>query len=218
MLLRALVLVAFIAVLGETIVYGASALARMSFHARERAAVRSAFAAGVLRAQQAAIDGTIPQPSATCAYANQNGCAIMVRTSIAVATPAPGATPLACANAGCTIYLQGNTHVGESRASYTITEEVLATNGDVMMARRANVAFRTSATPPYAALTGSLDATLDAIDRGRTGDDGGNAATGVSTLIHVEYQRSGGVGQRTPGDVWRALDQHPATTSPSWDS
>lgn len=218
MLIRTMVLVAFIAMLGETIVYASAALARMSFHARESAAVRSAFQDAVHAAQQAAISGRLPQPRTTCAYADASGCEIRVSTTIATATPVPGATPNVCPAADCTIYMQGNTHVAESRSSFTIVERVLAANGDVMMRRSATVSFRTFATAPYAALVGSLDATLDAIDRSGAGDDGGSGSTADSTLIHVEYRQQGNQGVRSPGDVWRAQDQHPATAAPSWDS
>lgn len=217
MLLRALVLVAFLAVLGESILYGAAALARVSFHAREVVAVRNAFAAGIARAQQAAIDGAVPHPSATCAYSEGSGCAITVRTAIAQATAVPGTPPSACVSAGCAVYLQSNSHVGESRASFTISEAVLASNGDVLMTRSGTVAFRTFANAPYAALVGSLDQTLDAISNGGTGDDGGNASGTAATLIHVQYQQSA-TGARSSGDVWRAHDERTATSTSAWDN
>jgi hypothetical protein len=213
-----MVLVVFVAVLGETIVYAAAALARMTFHAREHAAVRSAFADAVRAAQTAAAGGPIPQPSTTCAYSTNSGCAITVRMAISVPTPVPGSTPSSCPNGDCTVYEQNNSHVAESRASYAITTQVLASNGDVLMTRGGIVAFRTFATPPYAALAGSLDATLDAIANGGVGDDGGSASNENSTLIHVEYQQSGAPATPVPADVWRALDEHPATAAPSWDS
>jgi hypothetical protein len=213
-----MVLIAFVAVLGEGIVYGAAGLARMSFHARVHAAIRSAFADAVHQAQTAAINGTVPLPVATCAYANDAGCAITVRTAIVAATPAPSPAPSSCVTAGCTVYMQNNSHVSESRASYAITESVVASNGDVLMSRTATVAFRTFATAPYASLVGSLDATLDAIAKGSAGDDGGSASPANSTLIHVEYRQSGNPAVRIPGDVWRAQVEHPATTSPSWDT
>ena len=216
MLIRTMVLVAFVAALGETIVYGSAALARMTLHAREHAAVRAAFSDGVRQAQEVAAGGQIPQATATCGLATNQGCAITVRTTIAVPTPIPGATPSGCLSEACTVYVQNNSHVAESRVSYRITADVLATNGDVLMTRSGVVAFRTFATSPYAALIGSLDATLDAIANGGVGDDAGNNGTN-STLIHVEYQQSGNPATRVPADAWRALDEHPATAAPSWD-
>ena len=213
-----MVLIAFVAVLGETIVYGAGALARMTFHAREYTAVRTALADAIRSAQSAAAGRPIPQPSATCAYATNNGCAITVRTTISVPTPVPGSTPATCPNAGCTVYAQNNSHVAESRAAFAIAGQVLASNGDVLMTRAGIVAFRTFATPPYATLVGSLDATLDAIANGGVGDDGGSGSNTNSTLIHVEYQQSGVPATPIPADVWRALDEHPATAAPSWDT
>ena len=76
MLIRTMLLIAFAAVLGEAIVFGSAALARMSLHAREAAAIRSAFSDAIREAQNAAITGVIPAPVATCAYANKGGCAI----------------------------------------------------------------------------------------------------------------------------------------------
>jgi hypothetical protein len=216
MLVRTMVLIAFAAVLGETIVYGAAALARMSFHAREHAAVRVAFASAIEQAQRAAAGAAIPAPSAMCAYATETGCAVTVRTAIAVPTAVPGATPSSCPSDACTVYMQNNSHVAESRASYSITAQVLASNGDVLMTRSAVVGFRTFAAPPYAALAGLLDTTLDAIADGGSGDDGGSAST-QSTLIHVDYQQNGNAATRVPADAWRALDEHPATAAPSWD-
>lgn len=211
-----MVLVAFVAVLGETVVYGAAALARMTFHAREHAAVRAAFSDGIRQAQAAAAGGPMPQPRATCAFATSQGCAINVRTTVSIPSPVPGATPASCPGTTCTVYMQNNSHVGESRVSYRITADVLASNGDVLMTRSGIVAFRTFATSPYAALIGSVDATLDAIANGGVGDDAGNNGT-ASTLIHVEYQQSGDPATRVPADVWRALDEHPPSAAPSWD-
>jgi len=217
MLLRTIVLVAFVAALGEAIVYGSAALARMAFHAREHAAVRTAFAAAVSQAQSAAATGTIPAPSATCAYQSDQHCVITVKTTIAAATAVPGATPSACPSTDCTVYMQNNSNVAESRVNYAITEQVLAQNGDVILSRSASVAFRTFAEAPYASLVGSLDQTLDAIQNAGVSDDGGNTAASGSTLIHVQYQQSG-TSNRVPGDVWRSQDEHPATAAPGWDN
>lgn len=217
MLLRTIVLLAVLTLLGQAIVFGCSALARMSFHAKQAAAVRVAFEDAVQQARKAAITGTLPQPSATCMYSSGNGCAIRVETAIAPATPVPGAEPTACPQTACVVYAQNNSHVSESRASYAIGEEVVAPNGDVLMRRAATVTFRRFATFPYASLVGSLDQTLDSIDVGGSGDDGGNASPMSATLIHVRYQTSGG-GAATSGDVWRAQSEHPATASPGWDN
>jgi hypothetical protein len=218
MLIRAMLLIAFVTVLAETAVYGAAALARMTFHARERAALRAAFSDAIRAAQTAAAGGAISAPSATCVFTTDKGCAITVRTTISVPTPVAGATPSSCPNGDCTVYMQNNSHVAESRASYTIAAQVIASNGDVLATRRGVVAFRTFATPPYAALVGSLDDTLDAMANGGISDDAGNESATSSTLIHVDYQQSGNPATQVPADVWRALDEHPATAAPSWDN
>jgi len=212
-----MVLIAFVAVVGETVVYGAAALARMSFHAREQAAIRGAVLDAIRQAQSTAAGVPVPQPSATCAYATNDGCSITVKTTVAIATPNPGSTPPSCASAACSVYMQNNSHVGESRASYAVTAQLLAADGGVMATRSGLVAFRTFATAPYAALVGSVDATLDAITNGGAGDDGGSASQTNATLIHVDYQQQGNPATHTPADVWRTLDEHPATAAPSWD-
>jgi hypothetical protein len=217
MLIRAMVLIAFVAVLGETILYGAAALARMSFHAREDAAVRAALSDGIRQAQTAAAGGPIPRPSPSCGFTTNLGCAITVRTTISIPTPVPGATPATCQSGACTVYMQNNSHVAESRVSYRITAQALATNGEVLMTRGGVATFRTLAAAPYATLAGSLDDTLDAIVNGGSGDDAGHAGT-HATLIHVDLQQSGTAATPMPADVWRALDEHPATAAPSWDS
>ncbi len=217
MLVRVIVLIAFVAVLGEAVVFGAAALARMSFHVREHAAVRAAFSDAIRQAQTAAAGGPIPQPTATCIYASSLGCAVTVRATVSVATPNPGSTPLTCADASCTVYMQSNSHVDESRVRYALTAQVLAGNGDVMMTRAGDVMFRTFATEPYAALVGSLDATLDTLANAGAGDDGGRASQTNATLIHVDYQQRGNPATQTAGDVWHALDEHPSTAAPPWD-
>lgn len=216
MLLRAMLLAVFVAVLGETMAYGAAALARTIFHAHETIALRRGMTAAVAQAQAAAISGIIPAPSATCAQARTSGCALAVRTTIVAASAVPGPTPSTCPNADCTIYLQNNTHVDESRASYTIREEVVAGNGDAVATRSATVTFRTFAAPPYASLVGSIDRTLDSVSASGTGDDGGNAGI-APTLIHVQYLGSVS-GRRISGDVWRAQDQRAATAALPWDN
>ncbi|HET9029731.1 MAG TPA: hypothetical protein VFN49_06095 [Candidatus Aquilonibacter sp.] len=217
MLIRAMLLVAFLAALGETIAFAAAGLARMSFHAKEAAAVRAAFAGAILQAQEAAISGTLPTPATTCVLAGEQGCSIRIQTVIAVATPVPGTAPSACPSTQCVVFEQNNSHVGESRANYSIAQYVLASNGDVMIHRAATVTFRTFAAPPYASLAGSIDETLDAVSARGTGDDAGNADGSSSTLIHVEY-RAAGTGARQSGDVWRGQSEHPATASAAWDN
>ena len=135
---------------------------------------------------------------------------------LASPTPATFPTPSTCPATNCTIYLQGNSAVAESRVAYHLTTAVTAGNGDVVLTRQGDIAFRIFATPPYAALVGSLDATLDGLENGGTGDNGGNAST-AGTLISIEYVPSGASASPIPGNVWRSQDQHRATVVPAWD-
>ena len=89
MLLRAMFLLALLAVLGETIVHGAASLAQAALRARALDAARTAFVSGVHAAQTSIAQGVVPAPIATCAFADANGCEIDVQTTIATATPSP---------------------------------------------------------------------------------------------------------------------------------
>lgn len=223
MLLRALFLIALIAVLAETMVYGAAALAHVALRQREISALRAAFSAAIASTQASAAHAVasggnpalaLPAPFATCYDSSSAGCAIAATATVSI--PAPAASPATCPGTDCTIYLQGNTAVAESRVTYHVTASVLARNGDVVATRNSDVTFRTFAMPPYVSLAGSLDDTLDAIVDGSVGDDGGNA-NAAGTLISVEYVLSGAAASPQPGNVWHATQQHPATSAPAWD-
>jgi hypothetical protein len=216
MLLRVLFLVLFVAALAEAAIHGAATLARASLQQQELSALRVAFVAAVAAAQSAAPQGSIPTPFATCYLASDAGCEISATATISSPTPSSLATPIACPSTNCTIYLQTNSAVAESRTAYHVVTRVNASNGDTLLSRQADVAFRTFATAPYASLVGSLDATLDALEDGGAGDNGGNAGA-AGTLIDVEYVPSGASASPVPGNVWRAQAQHPATAGPSWD-
>jgi len=216
MLLRTMFLLVLIAALAETVVHGAAALARTSLEQTELSAMRAAFVAAVASAQDAAANRTAPAPFATCYVASGTQCDVAVTATIASSTPSAQVTPSVCPHTNCTIYLQNNSAVAESRVAYHLVMTVRAGNGDVLASRATNVAFRTFAAPPYATLVGSLDGTLDAIANGGTGDDGGNAGA-AGTLINVEYVSSGASASPIPGNVWRSQDQHPASVVPAWD-
>ena len=209
MLLRTLFLAIFIIAIGDTVVYAASAIARTSYHARQIAALRNGLTVGISDAQQAAATGAVPAPTSTCAFANAGGCALTVAIAVAVASPAPATT--SCPAVTCTVLLQNNSAVVESRAAFVVSAAVVAGNGDVLARRAAAVSFRTFAQPPYASLVGSLDETLDAAIASGNGDDGGNAA---GTLIHVRYQGAAGT---VSGDVWKAHAEQPSGAAAAWD-
>jgi hypothetical protein len=205
-------LLALLAVLGETIVHGAASLAQAALRQRALDAARIAFVNGVRAAQVSVPSGAAPAPIATCAFADANGCEINVQTTIATATPSTASASSACPGTPCTVVLQGNSAVGEARASFTITSVVSAASGATLATRGAIVSFRTFATPPYAAIVGGTDATLGALLDGGTPDDAG----APNTLIAVEYRQSGG-GGTTPGNVWQPTVENPALTVPAWE-
>src|SRR5215472_11109095 len=86
MLLRAIVLIAIVAVLGETIITGATALGRAALHAHQMMLVRNGLATAIESAQSSARGNAVPQPTATCARGDANGCAVTMQTTITVAT------------------------------------------------------------------------------------------------------------------------------------
>jgi hypothetical protein len=222
MLLRTVFLLALLAVLGETIVHGAASLAQAALRQRALDAARLAFVSGV-RTAQASVAQSIaanpqtsnfvaPAPIATCAYADANGCQINVQTNFAVQSAVPAPSPSACPGTACTIVLQSNSAVSESRASFAIASIVSAASGATLASRNGIVAFRTFATPPYASIVGGTDATLDALINGGAGDDAGS----FNTLITVEYDPSAG-GSSTAGNVWQPIIESPASAAPAWD-
>jgi hypothetical protein len=205
-------LLAFLAVIGETIVHGAASLAQAALRQRALDVARTAFVTGV-RAAQAAVaqDGT-PSPIATCVYSGSDGCEIDVQTTFATPTPPPAPTPGACPGTACTVVLQGNSAVGEARASFVISSVVSAASGAQLASRIGVVTFRTFATAPYASIVGSTDGTLDALMNGGTGDDAGAA----NTLITVEYDLNGS-GEATAGNVWQSVIENPTVAAPAWE-
>jgi hypothetical protein len=211
-LLRTMFLLALLAVLGETIVHGAASLAQAALRARSLDAARTAFVSGVRAAQASIAQGVAPAPIATCAFADANGCEINVQTTIATATPSAAPAATACPSTPCTVILQGNSAVSEARATFLISTVVNSASGATLARRSGTVAFRTFATPPYAAIVGGADATIGALLDGGAADDGG----APTSLITVEYDPSDG-GTNTAGNVWQPVIENPASAAPAWE-
>jgi hypothetical protein len=225
MLLRSLLLLAFAGMLSETIVQGAAALARAALQERALDAARLGYAGAIdsaqqwlaqtIAAQQSPSSAALPAKLATCAVSESDGCRMNVVSAFATPSPVTSA-PGGCPATDCTVYLQANSSIGESRYAMRVVTTVTGPDGRQLAERSGTVAFRTFETPPYAALAGAIDATLDGIAQNGTGDDGGNAS-GSGTLVNVEY-----VPQDVPsaaplaGNVWQPVQQHPATIFPSW--
>ena len=206
-------LIAFIALLGETMIAGSASLGRSAMRATELRVLRDGLASTIAQTQSAIAQNVVVQPLTSCAYSNGSGCALRLVTSVSPTTPAPQATG-ACA-ATCVVAVQGNASVAESRATFSIRAQLLAENGDPVVSRSGTISFRTFNAPPYATLVGSLDATLDALMNGGTGDDGGSTSAANGTLIHVQYQNAA-TGNGLSADSWRVLNEQPATHSPDW--
>ncbi|HEX8805884.1 MAG TPA: hypothetical protein VF741_03000 [Candidatus Aquilonibacter sp.] len=214
MLLRTMFLLALIAVVAETIVHGAASLAQVALRERALDAARTAFVTGIHTAQAAAAAGLTPAPLATCAYADANGCEINVQTTFATPTPVGAPTPTACPSTACTVMLQANSAVEESRSTLFIASNVSAASGAQLASRTGMVTFRTftTATGSDASIVGSTDGTLDALVNVGTGDDAGAS----NTLITVEYDKRGG-GGATIGNVWQPIVESPASAAPAWE-
>jgi hypothetical protein len=211
-LLRTMFLLAFLAVLGETIVHGAASLAQAALRARALDLAHTAFVSGVRAAQASIAQGVAPAPIATCAFADANGCEINVQTTIATATPSAAPAASACPGTPCTVILQGNSAVSEARTTFLISTVVNAASGATLATRSGTVAFRTFATPPHAAIIGGADGTLSALLDGGAADDAG----APTTLITVEYDPNSG-GTNTDGNVWQPVIEDPASAAPAWE-
>ncbi len=220
--------IALIAVLAQTFVHGASALANAALHHRAVSIAHVQFKSAVASAQAAISQdiaagknpelATMPSPMPTCVLAESNGCALSAQSAIAIATPAPPASG-DCPNTDCTAYLQGNDAVAEGRIYVNVATTVAAPNGAVIATHAGAVAFRTFDTQPYATIAGSLDSTQSDIAAAHTGDDGGAAGgTTDGTLVHVQYLNASNPNAAPiPGDVWRAQRQNPAADAAAWE-
>lgn len=223
MLLRTMFLLALIALLAETAVHGASALATAALRTRAVAIAQAQFATAAQSAQSALAEsiaegkdpahGTMPAPAPTCVLAAADGCALVAQSALAISTPAAEASGT-CPDTNCTIYMQANDRVTEGRIAIAISTKVTNPGGTVLASRASMVVFRTFATPPYATLAGSLDGTLADLASGSTGDDGGAAGT----LVHVEYVNAvDPSASPIPANVWRPQVQNPAAAAEQWD-
>lgn len=225
MLLRTMFLLAFIVVLGETAVHAAGALAQSAVRRRATAAVQTEFERAV-EMERAAIAQTIqtggdplavplPSPVATCLASDRDGCAIVVQTRVATASPAPSASPPACGDAACATYLQANDRVMEGRVAIAIASTATGPNANTLATRSAVVRFRTFQTAPYAAMAGVADATMGTLFGGG-GDDGG-ATSGSPTLVNVEYLGVTPGSTPIPGSVWRPQTPRAAAAASAWE-
>ncbi|HEY9085461.1 MAG TPA: hypothetical protein VIN40_05945 [Candidatus Tyrphobacter sp.] len=220
MLLRVLFLAFAIALLGETLLHAAAALALAAFHRQGIAAAQTAFANAAQLAQSSIASAVasgatppvmMPSPAPTCAERSGDTCLMTSSVTLTPATPAPSP----CPSTGCGTYLQGEDAIGEGRLAVAIDAVVTNAAGERIAARDGNVVFRTLRIPPYAIPVGALDATLDDL-AGSAGDEGGlvSAGSGAGTLIDVVY-RNASSGATMPANVWTGLAP-PAPLARPW--
>ncbi len=225
MLLRALFLIALIAILSETVLHAAASLAEATLHHRAIAAVQAQMQTATAL-EQATIANAVasggdphvvpPSPATSCVLQAQAGCAISAHSLFALVTPGPSQSP-ACEDTDCTSYVQENDAVTERRVSVRISTSASGPSGAQLASRDTTLMFRVFDTPPYATLSGSLDATLDDLATAGIGDNGGLAA-GTGTLVNVEYvDASNPSATPIPGNVWRPQMASSAAASSPWD-
>jgi hypothetical protein len=227
-LIRTLFIVALFGVVAETIVHGANALAQVALRRAAASSVQRQMESATTEVQRALaqaieaggdpqnLDPTVPAPKATCVLAAAAGCALEGRSVVTFASdPLPSASP--CPAQRCTIYLQDDDAVGEGRVTASIAAQARAANGVVLASRDETVTFRTFRVAPYAALAGSLDASLLRLSGAGEGDDGGAAPDGTApgSLIDVLYENRT-TKKTMPANVWRSQVQRPGTTPEAW--
>lgn len=220
MLLRSWFLILLIVLLCDAVIHAAMALGAAAVHRRALIAASTEMTRGATTLQQSiALHSAIPAPSPTCVASGANGCSLVAITQILLANPpSPVPSPLPCPKQDCTAFAQGNDVVAEGRINATISTTITATDGTVLARRSALVTFRTLSVPPYAALVGSLDATVGEIATNGAGDDGGAVPQGpaLGTLIDV-LDRNASTGALTPANVWLAHTQNAASVMPAWE-
>jgi len=226
-LLRTLFVLVLFAALSETIVHGAHALAQALLRREAAVAVRQELAAATAQAR-ASIAGAIaagadprdavpaaPSPSATCAIVTPAGCALQAKAAVTFSIASPSASP--CPSDGCTVYEQDNDAVTEGRVIADVRAQASSAGGTILASRDARLTFRTWRVAPYAALAGTLDTSLEALNPAGAGDDGGAVPNGTApgTLIDVLYENQR-TGATIPANVWHAEIQRQAVTPSAW--
>ena len=218
--MRTCFLILLIACVADTIIHSTMALGSAALHRRALSAARVEIARDTASLQQSLVlRNPIPQPLPTCVASDAGGCTLSATTQIALLqAPTPSAAQSACPQSDCTAYAQGNDLVAEGRIGAIISATIATSDGAIIARRAARVTFRTLSVPPYAALVGSVDETLDAISPNGAGDDGGSAPSGggPGTLIDV-LDRNASSGALTPANVWLPHTQSATRATPLWE-
>ncbi len=231
MLLRVLLLLAFVTALVQAIMLATASLAHATIAHRAADLANRATLTATTRAQTAlaaavaadpgasTVPGLSPIPIATCAPLGTSACAFRAIGVVTFVTPgaAPSPAGSACPDRGCASYWQENDLVAEGRGDATISTIVTGPTGAILARRNAEVRFRTLAVPPYAVLAGSLDLRGDGLAGNGAGDDAGSIGTANGgTLIDVVYQNAR-TNARIPANVWRAQSYDVAPAALPWD-
>jgi hypothetical protein len=225
-LLRTLFVLVLFAALSETIVHGAHALAQTLLRREAALAVRQQLATSTVQARESIADAiaagadprdaipAAPSPAATCAVATASGCALLAKATIAFAA---AATASPCPSDGCTVYEQDDDAVTEGRVVADVSAEASSGHGTILASRDQRLTFRTWRVAPYAALTGALDESLEALAPAGAGDDGGAVPNGAApgTLIDVLYKNQR-TGVTIPANVWRPENQRQTAVPSAW--
>jgi len=215
MLLRTIVIVAFVIALATALLHASAALARARLHRAAAIAATAEFDRGLASAQVAiasAIAGgddprsvgfVAPTPAPSCADARSDGsCALTVSLAIASTTTQPvgPAAGSDCAPA-CAYDLQGNDAVDEGRISLRVTATASGPEGTAFATRDRYAIYRTTRVPPYASLIGERDASAEGIATGTS--EGEDAGTPSLTTVDVRYVDAG-TGASIEGNAWRS--------------
>ena len=228
MLLRTLVLMAFVVALAIALVHACAALARARVHRAASIAAAAGFDRG-LAAVQVAIATAIargddprtvafvaPSPAPACASVAADGsCALTVAVAIASTTTqtiGSGSEPCVAA---CARDLQGNDAVEEGRLAVRVTASAVGPNGTIFSTRDRYALFRTTRVPPFASLIGERDATGEGVALGAS--EGEDAGTPALTTVDVRYVDAE-TGAYVEGNAWRTgAWAHDDASATAWE-
>jgi hypothetical protein len=227
-LLRTLFVALLLAVLAETAVHAAHALARATLHRQALIALHEEIASAETLARrslaQALAAGgdprtvlpTPPPVRRSCRLHLGARCGILTQAVVHFSTPSEPASPSACPGDGCIVYEQNNDRVEEGRVEMRLSATAFAAGGATLAARTAAAAFRTMRVWPYASLIGDSDAAVPGI-AGAAGDDAGIAPSGNApgTLFEVRYENAL-TGVEIPANAWRAAVESGRPEDPAW--
>lgn len=216
MLGNALVFVAIIAIAVATAVSSTYAAARATLHrtaeryvavgyANALADVRNALATQIATGQYnaGALPAFTPSPPQPVCPASSGACSFYATETVTLSAASAQANNL-----------EADGHVNEGRVSAHIAVTILAPDRTALAARMENVTLRTSNTPPYVAIGGARDGSVDGVATdGTDTDDGGlppgtatsacNVQTIDETVVRAEYYNDA-TGKCMDASTWQS--------------